>query len=95
MFGQLGHFLNAQEKIAYAVDRYRKETERLYGILDERLGEADYLAGEYGIADIATFGWARSFARLKIDPAPYGNVGRWLDRIGERPAVQRALAMKP
>jgi GST-like protein len=95
MFGQLGHFLNAQEKIPYAIERYRKETERLYGVLDKRLGETDYLAVEYGIADIATFGWARSFARLKIDPAPYKNVNGWLDRIGARPAVQRALAMKP
>lgn len=95
MFGQLGHFLNADQKIPYAVERYHKETERLYGVLDKRLGEVEYLAGEYGIADMATFGWANAFARLKIDPAPYPNVTRWLDRIRERPAVQRALAMKP
>jgi GST-like protein len=95
MFGQLGHFLHADEKLPYAIDRYRKETERLYGVLDHRLGQADYLAGEYGIADMATFGWARSFPRLKIDPAPYGNVKRWLERVGGRPAVQRAVAMKP
>jgi GST-like protein len=95
MFGQLGHFLHAKERIPYALDRYQKETERLYGVLDQGLSEREYLAGEYGIADMATFGWASSFARLKIDPAPFGNVTRWLERVGSRPAVQRALEMKP
>jgi GST-like protein len=95
MFGQLGHFLHAKEKVPYALDRYRKETERLYGVLDERLGQVDYLAGEYGIADIATFGWADSMARLQIDPARFPHVVRWLERIRQRPAVQRARALKP
>jgi GST-like protein len=95
MFGQLGHFLHAEEKVPYAIDFYRKETERLYGVLDQRLGEAEYLAGEYSIADMATFGWAGAMSRLRIDPAPYPNVTRWLARLGERPAVQRAQAKKP
>jgi GST-like protein len=95
MFGQLGHFLHAEEKIPYAIDRYHKESERLYGVLDKRLGEVDYLAGEYGIADMATFGWASSFPRLKIHRERFPNVVAWLDRVGRRAAVQRALAMEP
>jgi GST-like protein len=95
MFGQLGHFLHASEKVPYAIDRYRKESERLFTVLDTRLGEVDYLAGAYGIADIATFGWAGGMERLNIDAQPYPNVSKWLARVGERPAVQRARALKP
>jgi GST-like protein len=95
MFGQLGHFLRADEKIPYAIDRYRKETERLYGVLEKRLGEADFLAGEYSIADMASFGWAGAMSRLQIDPAPYPNVHRWLERVRARPAVQRAQTRIP
>jgi GST-like protein len=95
MFGQLGHFRNAPEKIPYAIDRYQKETERLYGVLEKRLVEVEYLVGEYGIADMATFGWAGGMHRLGIDPAPFPNVVKWLERISARPAVQRARAMKP
>src|SRR3546814_3398251 len=61
MLGQAHHFRRfAKEQVPYAVERYTNETRRLYGVLDKRLGEADYLAGDYGIADIATFPWARS-----------------------------------
>jgi GST-like protein len=95
MFGQLGHFLNASQEIPYAIDRYRNETERLYGVLDKRLSEVDYLAGEYGIADMATFGWAAAMPRLQIDPASFPNVVQWLERVGQRPAVQRARALEP
>src|SRR3546814_4741422 len=59
MLGQAHHFRRfAKEQVPYAVERYTNETRRLYGVLDKRLGEADYLAGDYGIADIATFPWA-------------------------------------
>ena len=95
MFGQLGHFLNAPEKIPYAIDRYKKETERLYGVLDKRLSEVEYLAGEYGIADIATVGWAAAMPRFQIAPEAFPHVSKWLERVGERPAVQRARALKP
>ncbi|MDB4990308.1 MAG: gst7 [Myxococcaceae bacterium] len=95
MFGQLGHFLNAQEKIPYAIDRYKKETERLYGVLEQRLGAVEYLAGEYGIADMATAGWAGAMSRFGIARESFPNVSSWLDRIGARPAVQRARALKP
>lgn len=96
MFGQLGHFANfAKEKIPYAIDRYKKETERLYGVLDKRLGSAPYLAGEYGIADMATYGWANGHDRLGVSIESFPNVKQWLARVGERPAVKRAVALKP
>jgi GST-like protein len=95
MFGQLSHFMHAREQLPYALERYRAETQRIYGVLDARLGQASYLAGDYGIADIATFDWAAAYPRLQVDIALFPNVKRWLDQIGERPAVQRAKRLKP
>jgi GSH-dependent disulfide-bond oxidoreductase len=95
MFGQLGHFKHAKESIPYALERYGTETKRLYGVLDKRLAEASYLAGDYSIADMATFGWAAAYPRLEVDIAQFPNVKRWIDQIGERPAVQRAKRLKP
>lgn len=95
MFGQLGHFQRAKEKLPYAIERYQNETTRIYGVLERRLGEADYLAGAYGIADMASFGWVALHQLYGIDRATIPNVIRWLDRVGERPAVQRAKRLKP
>ena len=95
MFGQLGHFLRADEKVPYAMQRYRAETERLYGVLDGRLSEVEYLAGEYGIADMATIGWAAAHDLLGVTLDRFPHVASWLERVGARPAVQRARAMKP
>jgi GSH-dependent disulfide-bond oxidoreductase len=92
MFGQLGHFLMAKEKIEYAVNRYRNETERLYGVLDTRLATVPYLAGDYGIADMATFPWARAIDRFGVPREKFPNVVRWIDEVGARPAVVKALA---
>jgi GST-like protein len=91
MFGQAGHFLRyAPEKIPYAVDRYTNEVARLCGIMDRRLSEADFLAGEYSIADIASFPWVRSVdSRGGLDEYP--NLARWTRAIARRPAVQRGL----
>ncbi|HEU0070200.1 MAG TPA: glutathione S-transferase N-terminal domain-containing protein [Alphaproteobacteria bacterium] len=92
MLGQAHHFLKfAPEKIPYAMKRYGDEAKRLYGVIDKRLGEAEYLAGDYSIADIATFPWAQSFAMQGIDFADYPNVKRWFDAIMARPAVQRGI----
>ena len=92
MLGQAHHFLKfAPEKIPYAMKRYSDEAKRLYGVIDKRLGEAEYLAGDYSIADIATFPWAQSFAMQGIDFADYPNVKRWFDAIMARPAVQRGI----
>ncbi|WP_237213715.1 glutathione S-transferase family protein [Falsiroseomonas oryziterrae] len=91
MFGQYGHFHTyAPERIPYAMDRYAKEVQRLHRVLDKRLSEAAYLAGDdYSIADIATFPWIRFPERRGIDLNDYPNVKRWFDAIAARPAVQR------
>ena len=93
MFGQAGHFrgLDDQESNAYAVERFTKEANRLFGVLDRRLARADYLAGdEYTIADISTHPWTRMPKRQGVDVNDYPNYQRWFDKINERPAVQRA-----
>jgi len=93
MFGQANHFRNyAPEKIPYAVDRYTNEAGRLYRVLEKRLGETEYLAGnDYSIADIATFPWVREPDRRGQEVAELPNVKRWIDAIAARPAVQRGL----
>jgi GST-like protein len=91
MFGQLGHFTRyAPEKIPYAIERYTNESLRLVKVLDNRLGQAEYLAGDYSIADMATFPWVRN-PSLKEYLTPFKNVTRWLDAIEARPAVRRGL----
>ena len=94
MFGQCGHFLGyAPKKIPYAIERYRNETLRLYGVMDRRLRDAEYLAGKYSIADIATWPWLRVRWLHKIDINEFPNVKRWYDVIDARPAVQRGVAV--
>jgi GST-like protein len=91
-FGQAHHFLRfAPEKIPYAMERYSKETRRLYGVMDRRLGEAAYLAGDYSIADVATYPWVARHEWQQVDLAEFPNVKRWFDVIGARPAVQRGM----
>jgi GST-like protein len=92
-FGQVHHFLRqAKEPVPYAIDRYVKEKDRLYGVLDRRLGEAAYLAGnEYTIADIATYPWVARHEWHKTDLNVFPNVKRWFDAISARPAVQRGM----
>jgi GST-like protein len=102
MLGQLGFYgLRSEEKVPLAITRFSEEAARLIGVLDRRLGEARYLGGEdYGIADIAAFPWARAanvnFRSLigdALDKATH--IERWLDEVGARPAVERAMAIKP
>jgi len=96
MVGQLAHFVKfAPEEVPYAIERYRKETARLLGVLDGRLGHVQYLAGAYSIADLMNVTWARAAGRFGVDLAPYANVSRWLSEVEARPAVARALALKP
>jgi GSH-dependent disulfide-bond oxidoreductase len=93
MLGQTHHFkIYAQEKIPYAIERFTTEAKRLYGVLDRRLEGRDYIAGEYSIADIATLTWAKLNFKQGVDIATLPNVARWLERVLERPAVQRGLA---
>ncbi len=92
MFGQAHHFLRfAKEKIPYAMRRYSDETARLYRVLDKQLSDHDYLAGDYSIADVATYPWVARHEWQQIDLAAYPNVRRWFDAIGARPAVQRGM----
>ncbi|MEM1131336.1 MAG: glutathione binding-like protein [Pseudomonadota bacterium] len=96
MLGQHGHFaLYAPEKIPYAIDRYRRETERLYGVLDRQLAENEHVAGaEYSIADMACFPWVQTYKRQGIDLAgDFPNVRRWYDALKQRPALRRGMAL--
>ncbi|MDB5369642.1 MAG: thiol:disulfide oxidoreductase [Roseomonas sp.] len=95
MFGQYGHFTNyAPEKLPYAIERYGNEVKRLHRVLEKRLSESAFLAGEdYSIADIATFPWLRNAEGRGIDLADYPAVLRWHDAIAARPAVQRGVTI--
>jgi GST-like protein len=93
MLGQAHHFLQyAPEKIEYAMNRYRNEANRLYGVLERRLGESKFVAcGEYTIADMSIMPWLRFPERQGVNIEEYPNVKRWRDGIAARPAVQRAV----
>jgi GST-like protein len=94
MFGQVHHFLRAaKEPVPYAIDRYTKETRRLYAVLDRRLAHAAFLAEEYSIADIATYPWVARHEWHKVDLAEFPHVKRWFDTISARPAVARGMAV--
>ena len=94
MFGQNHHFRRAApEKVPYAIERYQKETDRLYGVLDARLKQVPFLAGEYSIADIATYPWVARHEWHQVDLAKFPNVKRWYDGIGQRPAVVKGMAV--
>ncbi len=91
MFGQLGWFKRNGADNQQGITRYTDEATRLAGVLDQRLGEAEYLAGEYSIADIANFTWVGvlPFFNIPLDKTP--NLRRWHEAIAARPAVQRGL----
>jgi GST-like protein len=94
MFGQVHHFVRAaKEKVPYGIERYSKEKDRLYGVLDKRLGEQAYLAGEYSIADMATYPWVSRHEWHNTDLNDFPGVKRWFDAISARPAVQRGMAV--
>ncbi|MGB7948101.1 MAG: glutathione S-transferase N-terminal domain-containing protein [Candidatus Binatia bacterium] len=94
MAGQNGHFNNyAPEKLPYAIDRYVKETERLYGVLDERLADREFIAGDYSIADMASYPWIVPHERHGQKLADFPNLKRWFETIQQRKAVQRAYAL--
>jgi glutathione S-transferase len=96
MQGQANVFYRyAPEKIEYAIQRYHNETKRLYTVLDTRLRDREYLAGDYSIADIATWPWVsiHSWAGVEVDDLP--NLSCWIEKIRERPAVQKGIAIPP
>lgn len=94
MLGQNHHFrLYAPEKVPYAIERYTNETNRLYGVLNKRLADREFIAGGYSIADMACIGWARGWERQGQDIAQFPHVKRWMETMLARPAVQKGLAV--
>ena len=94
MAGQAHHFRNyAPEKIAYAIDRYTKEVNRLYGVMNRRLAERPYLAGEYSIADMAAYPWVVPFQAQGQTLEEFPHLHRWFEAVRARPAVVRGMAV--
>ena len=91
MSGQNGHFgVYAPEKIPYAIERYVKETSRLYGVMNKRLAEHEFLAGEYSIADMASYPWIVPWERYQQNLDEFAHLKRWFKAIEARPAVVQA-----
>jgi GST-like protein len=94
MAGQANHFRNyAPEKIQYGIDRYSNEVHRLYGVMNKRLSDRDFLAGEYSIADMACIGWVFQASHQGLDLNEFRNVKAWFERLLARPAVQKGRAV--
>lgn len=94
MLGQLNHFKRfAPEQIPYAIERYTKETLRLYGVLDQQLAQNEYICGDYSIADVATFPWIASYEFQGLTLNNHPNLKRWFEQLNERPQVQRGMAV--
>ncbi len=91
MLGQNHHFVSyAPEQIPYAINRYVKETERLYGVLDKRLERREFIAGDYSIADMACYPWIVLYERQQQDLNEFPNLKRWFEAVAARPATERA-----
>ena len=94
MAGQLSHFMNyVDEPDAYVRQRYAREYERLLAVMDVRLRECDYLAGDYSIADIAAFPWVLPYRRLGVDLDRFAELRRWFDRLKSRPGLRRGIEL--
>jgi GSH-dependent disulfide-bond oxidoreductase len=94
VLGQAHHYnLAAPVEVPYSIERFSKAVNRSYKALNAHLGEVEYVAGDYSIADIAIFPWAARFERHRVDLKDYPNVNRWFDAIGARPAVQRGMVV--
>lgn len=92
MMGQAFHFRKyAKEKIPYGIERYTTEVMRLFGVMERRLADRPFLAGEYSIADIACYPWVMRWPELDFDIADFPNINSWLERVSARPAVKRGL----
>ncbi|MBB3228485.1 GST-like protein [Luteibacter sp. Sphag1AF] len=96
MAGQAGHFrVYAPEPVPYGIDRYTREVTRLYGVLDKQLAHREFIAGDYSIADIATYPWIVPHEPHGQDLANHPNLRRWFEAIGQREAVKRAYVDNP
>ena len=93
MFGQAHHFLRAApQPVPYAIERYTQETRRLYKVLDHQLEDQEFIAGDYSIADIATYPWIARHEWHRVALADFPSVQRWFAGMGSRPAVQQGMA---
>jgi GST-like protein len=93
--GEANHFRKyAPKKLPYAIERFSDEVNRIYGVMNGRLSDRPFIAGEYSIADIACIGWASRAERFGFDLSGFPNVRRWLDAVLARPAVQRGLSVR-
>jgi GST-like protein len=93
MFGQAHHFLRAApQPVPYAIERYTQETRRLYKVLDHQLEDHEFIAGDYSIADIATYPWIARHEWHQVALADFPSVQRWFVGMGARPAVQKGMA---
>ena len=96
MAGQVNHFKNyAVEKLPYAIDRYVKEVNRLHGVLNKRLADREFVAGDYSIADMASYPWIVPWERQGQNIADFPHLKRWFEAIKARPATVRAYALVP
>ncbi|MEO1747464.1 MAG: glutathione S-transferase N-terminal domain-containing protein [Pseudomonadota bacterium] len=94
MAGQAHHFRQyAPEQVPYAINRYTNEVNRLYGVMDRRLADRDFLAGDYSIADMASIGWVVPHERQGQDLNDFPNLKRWFEAMKARPAVEKGLAI--
>ena len=94
MAGQLNHFKSyAKETLTYAIKRYDDEVHRLYGVMNKRLADRDYLAGKYSIADMACVGWVNLWKRQEQNIDEFPNLKAWLERVKARPAVERGMKL--
>lgn len=94
MAGQNHHFVTyAPERIPYAMERYVKETGRLYGVLNKRLADREFVAGDYSIADMASYPWIVPYERQQQNLDDFPHLKRWFEAVAARPAVQRAYAL--
>ncbi len=91
MFGQANYFYRLDEKVPFAIERYYKEAIRLYNVLEQALAQKDYLAGEYSLADIATYPWVGRHDGHNVKLEEFPNIKRWFDGISQRPAVKRGM----
>jgi GST-like protein len=94
--GQVHHFIALENEAdrRYGLERFDKETRRLYGVMDRRLAQREYFADELSVADFAILGWAWRHPRHKVDLAEYPNVKRWYEKMMARPGVQRGFSVK-
>lgn len=94
MAGQVHHFKNyAVETLTYAINRYVNEVNRLYGVMNLRLADRDFIAGKYSIADMSLIGWVNGWERQGQDIEEFPHLKRWIETMKARPAVQRGMAL--